>query len=287
LGWPLGRRRNRRVRLTGGALLPTAGLQRVAAGVKRRARLGLLLALALAVAGAAVGAHYYLTRSQHFALRAIRFSPTRHVSAEALQARAGVALGTNLFRVDLGELAREIAQEPWIDTAHARRELPSTLVVDVVEREPACLVALGEPLYLADARGSVFKRANPDETAGLPVVTGIERDRYLAEPVEARAQVRDALALAAAFAERAGRPAVGEIHVDRVQGATLYFAAGGTGVRIGHVDDTLAQRLRRFDAVWGALAASGEKPRLIYLDNRARPDRVTVKLAGAAVTQGS
>ena len=48
------------------------------------------------------------------------------------------------------------------------------------------------------------------------------------------------------------------------------------------VDDTLGERLRRYDAVAQALREGGEEPRLIYVDNRARPDRVTVKLASAA-----
>ncbi|HZS42527.1 MAG TPA: FtsQ-type POTRA domain-containing protein [Polyangia bacterium] len=296
--WPFGRRRNRRVRSGArAAAAPSAAAELargVASGLKRRGRGALVGVLALALAGSAAAAHHYVTRASYFAVRALRFSPTRHVGADSLEARAGVALGTNLFRVDLGELERDILQEPWIESAHARRELPSTVVVDVVEREAACVVALGSlaqdaaaasgPLYLADARGAVFKRATPDEAAGLTVVTGIERDRYLAEPERARAQVRDALALVRAWSA-AARPAAGEAHYDLVFGYTLYTVAGGVGVRIGRVDETLAARLSRFDAVWSALARAGERPRLIYLDNRARPDRVTVKLAGGAQTK--
>jgi hypothetical protein len=40
-------------------------------------------------------------------------------------------------------------------------------------------------------------------------------------------------------------------------------------------------RLARLDAVLAALDVTGERPRLVYVDNRARPDRVTVKLASA------
>ena len=75
----------------------------------------------------------------------------------------------------------------------------------------------------------------------------------------------------------AGRPPLGEVHWDRSVGITLY-TRDAVGVRLGRNDD-LDLRLRRFDAVWAELAKTGEKPRVIYLDNRARPDRVTVKLA--------
>jgi cell division protein FtsQ len=164
---------------------------------------------------------------------------------------------------------------------HVRRELPSTVVLDVVEREAACAVAL-DAIYLADSDGSVFKRATPDEAAVTPVVTGIAREDYLAQPAEARALIRQGLQALAAWRATLERPPVGEVHVDRIAGVTLYTDRG-VGVRLGIVDGTLPERLRRFDAVAEALQAGHEEPRFIYVDNRARPDRVTVKLASAAV----
>jgi cell division protein FtsQ len=281
-GWPFGRRSNRRVAARSGdertrssraASAAAAG----AAALRRSARLTLGVGLLLCSGGGALAAHRFLMRSPHFAVAAVRFSPLVHVSAESLGARAGVALGTPLFRVDLDAVAHAVAEEPWVESARARRELPSTVVVDVVERQAACLVALG-PLYLADARGVVFKRASPDEAAALPVVTGVAREAYLSDPERALASVREALAALAAWRRGGARPPVGEVHCDPPFGLTLY-SAGGTGVRVGRVDGELDARLGRFDAVWEALQARGERARLIYLDNRARPDRVTVKLA--------
>ncbi|HEY1586710.1 MAG TPA: cell division protein FtsQ/DivIB, partial [Polyangia bacterium] len=163
--------------------------------------------------------------------------------------------------------------------AHVRRELPSTLVIDVVEREAACAVAFGA-LYLADSDGNVFKRAAPDEAAALPVITGIGRDDFLAQPDAARDELRQALHAVAAWRESGARPPIGEAHVDRIAGVTLYTDRG-VGVRLGVVDDSLPARLGRYDAVRAALDEASETPRLFYVDNRARPDRVTVKLASA------
>jgi hypothetical protein len=58
-------------------------------------------------------------------------------------------------------------------------------------------------------------------------------------------------------------------------------------VRLGVIDDTLAARLARYDAVAGALDGGGEQARIIYVDNRARPDRVTVKLASTQLSAHS
>jgi cell division protein FtsQ len=275
--WPFGRRGNRRVRTTQ-TRLPVVKPETPEAlvGKRKKKQLATIALLLAGVAGASFGGFRFVTTSSHFSVRALKFSTLKHASADALSARAGVALGTNLFAVDLKEIARDVSQEPWVQSAHARRELPSTIVVDVVERQARCVVAFGA-LYLADATGAVFKRANPDEAAALPVVTGVDRDTYLSDPERARAQVREAVAVIDAWTV-APRPALGEVHLDRLLGATVYTAQAGVAVRFGRVDETLKARLQRFDAVWSALESAGEKPRLIYLDNRARPDRVTVKL---------
>lgn len=259
--------------------------KRVGAVVAGWRRTLIVVGVGVTLVGAGVAARWYLLHARHFALTVVRVSPTRHVTAESLIARAGVPLGINLFAVDRDAVARAVSQEPWVKRVHVRRELPSTLAIDVVEREAACSVALG-PLYLSDGDGDVFKRATPDEAAALPVVTGVARDEYVDEPDKAHAAIRAALAAVRAWRTIAARPPVGEAHVDRRGDVTLYTERG-VGVRIGAVDDTIAARLHRFDVVAAALQQSGEEARLIYVDNRARPDRVTVKLASAQVAAHS
>lgn len=283
-GWSLfGRRGNRRVRHSSPALprppRPPLWASVWAALVAWR-RSFLVAAVGMMLAAGAWAGRWYVTHARHFALTEVRVSPTAHVNAEALIARANVPVGVNLFAIDRDEVAHAVSQEPWVARAHVRRELPSTLMIDVVEREPACTVAFGA-LYLADGDGYVFKRATAEEAAGLPVVTGIVRDDYVAQPDRAREQLRQALRAIAAWRASAARPPLGEVHVDRIAGVTLYTDRG-VGVRLGVVDDTLPARLARYDAVAGALDGGGEQARVVYVDNRARPDRVTVKLASAS-----
>ncbi|HWE26644.1 MAG TPA: FtsQ-type POTRA domain-containing protein [Polyangia bacterium] len=288
--WSLfGQRGNRRVRTATPPALPRAPrppLWTTAWGALVAWRRSLLVAaVGVTLAASAWAGRWYVTHARHFALHDVRVSATAHVSAEALVARANVPLGVNLFAIDRDEVARAVSQEPWVARAHVRRELPSTLMIDVVEREPACAVAFGA-LYLADGDGNVFKRGTPEEAASLPVVTGIGRDEYVAQPEHARDELRAALRAIAAWRARGDRPALGEVHIDRIGGVTLYTDRG-IGVRLGAVDDTLPARLARYDAVTSALQEGGEEARLVYVDNRARPDRVTVKLASAQLSAHS
>ena len=253
-GWSIfGRRGNRRVRSATPALPrpPRPPLwASVWHGLVAWRRSFLVAAVGMALAGAAWAGRWYVTHSRHFAVRSVRVSPTVHVTAEALIARAAVPLGVNLFAIDRDEVAHVVSQEPWVARAHVRRELPSTLVIDVVEREAACTVAFGA-LYLADADGNVFKRATPDEAAGLPVVTGVSRDDFLAEPDSARAELRQALHAISVWRESSGRAPIGEVHVDRAtgRGGVTLYTDRGVGVRLGVVDDSLPARLGRYDAV--------------------------------------
>ena len=180
--WSLfGRRGNRRVRHSSPALprppRPPLWVSVWAALVAWR-RSFLVAGVGMMLAAGAWAGRWYVTHARHFALTEVRVSPTAHINAEALIARANVPVGVNLFAIDRDDVARAVSQEPWVARAHVRRELPSTLMIDVVEREPACTVAFGA-LYLADGDGYVFKRATPEESAALPVVTGIGRDDYV------------------------------------------------------------------------------------------------------------
>jgi cell division protein FtsQ len=287
--WSLfGRGGNRRVRSSSPALPrpPRPPLWRSAWGALVAWRRSLLVAgVGMALAAGAWAGRWYVTHSRHFAVRAVHVSPTAHVTADAIVARAAVPLGVNLFAVDRDDVARAVSQEPWVARAHVRRELPSTLMVDVVEREAVFTVAFGA-LYLADGDGNIFKRATPEEAVTLPVVTGLQREDYVGQPDRVREELRQALRAVALWRGKGDRPPLGEIHVDRIAGVTVYTDRG-VGVRVGVVDDTLPARLGRYDAVAAAVARGGETPRLVYVDNRARPDRVTVKLASAQLSAHS
>ncbi len=288
--WPFGRKAmNRRVRPAAAPpimVLPDEKTKKTPSRWPSLRLMGKIAGALWAAAALSTGAFFgwrFLTRSEKFAIREVRVDNVAHVSAESVRARAGLELGSNLFAADLDGAAREVQADPWIAQVKLRRELPSVVVIDVVEREPACVLAFGA-LYLADAHGEAWKRATPDEAAGLPVVTGIPRDGYVDDREASQAMVREALAALAVWREKPGRPSVGEVHVDAADGVTFYTANDVVGVRVGPGDgaDPAAswrERLARYDAVAASLAESGEKPRLILVDGRAQPDRVTVRLA--------
>lgn len=273
-----------------GATLPNGVSAKVAAtarrGLLRGFWLGLwraALALVLCVVAAAglYGARHLLRTRPEFAVRAVRVSPTTHVRAEQLLALGGVAPGQNLFAVDLGEVRARVAAEPWLRSVRVQRELPATISIVVEEHEPAALIAL-ESLYLVSTDGVVFKRATPDEALGRPVITGLGREFFLEARDESQSLIREALDAERVYREAERRPPLGELHVDAIHGLLLYTQSG-TAIRLGRGQPAeLRQRLARLDAVLAALGREPAAPQAIYLDNRAHPEHVTVRLASTA-----
>ncbi len=233
-----------------------------------------------ALAGALYGGRYFVYHSPRLALREVRITGTRHLSPALIQQRATVELGTNLLHIDSDAVAARLQNEPWIKRARVRRELPSTLHIDLVEHEPAALVSL-ESLYLCDSDGLVFKRAHPSEYGELTVITGIGRAGYVLEPAYARAQIVSALAALARYRQESNRPPIGEVHIDRFVGVTLYTRQG-VALQLGQGDAAeLDARLARFDVLWRRLSRSEQRPQMVYLNNRAHPDHLTVRFAGS------
>jgi cell division protein FtsQ len=247
---------------------------RVAARLRPIVPYSIAVGIAALLGASVYGGWRYLMASPRFELRELRWSTLRHVSPESLAARLPFSVGENLLRIDLDAAARALAADPWVESARLRRRLPGAIVVDVREREPAAALLLDE-LYLTDRDGRIFKRASLAEADGLVVISGLDREQALDEPVTTAAAIRRALALADAWSA-GGRPAISEIALDPSVGATLFLRTGGAEVRLGQGD--LAARLKLYDTIALDLAQRGESARAILLDSTKRPDRVAVRL---------
>ena len=240
--------------------------------------LGVLVALGALSLGGYVGYHF-ITSSHYFSVRKVTFSATEHVSSEELRALAALSSKDNVFSVDLAAVAGRVASHPWVLSAKARRRLPGEIHIQVVEQQAAAAVLMGA-MYLVNPKGDLFKRARYDEARALPLVTGIGRDEYEHNPREAKERIHVALDAILAYGSRKGRPLLGEVHVDERSSVTLYTRKTGLQIRLGR--GAFLAKLSRFDAVWAALGDRRRNLRVVRLDNRVRPERVTVRLADDA-----
>jgi cell division protein FtsQ len=74
--------------------------------------------------------------------------------------------------VDVAAIRRRLLQFGWVKDARVSRRLPDTLVIDIVERQPAALWQDKQRLALIDAQGVVLDRVPVDQMPDLPLLIG-------------------------------------------------------------------------------------------------------------------
>jgi cell division protein FtsQ len=297
-GW-FKRRRNQRVVVQRPSLFVLAS-EALHAVATRLALLGKVLATLACLAGAIVGGRQlvrHVVASPRFALREVRADATLHVSRDEILALADVEPGDRLLAVDTDAVAARVATHPWVATVRVRRQLPSALAIDVVERRAVASALLGT-LYLIDQSGRPFKRATLEEADGLTVITGVARDQYTLARGASEAAFREALSLLALYRAEdelavhrsgrggvpAARPPLSEIHVDPRVGYSLVLYDGGGEILLGR--DEWPAKLARLDEILAALGPRGPAAlRAVHLEGPSH-DRIAVRLAPAPAPGG-
>lgn len=214
-----------------------------------------------------------------FALKELTFSGLEQATEHELRRVSGIAAGQNLFLMDPSALERAMLQHPWISTIEVRRRFPSGVLVTATEHEPVAVTILGD-LYLVDREGEPFKRVQVGDNFDLPLITGLTREAYVADPVEAAAQLRRGLvaidAYRAAKLERTG--ALSEVRLE-VDGLTLITGKDGEEVRLSANPEEDA--FARLAKVRAELKRRSLRAEIIHLNNRSRPGWVAVKVTAA------
>jgi cell division protein FtsQ len=81
--------------------------------------------------------------------------------------------------VDLEGTRARLLRFGWIKEARVHRRLPDTLVIEVVERQPAAIWQNARELSLIDAEGVVLEPVRIDAMPELPLVIGANANRHL------------------------------------------------------------------------------------------------------------
>ena len=83
--------------------------------------------------------------------------------------------------LDLSGTRQRLLQFGWIREARVSRRLPDTLVVDIVERQPAAIWQNRERLSLIDSTGVVLEPVRVDAMPDLPLLIGTAANRRVGE----------------------------------------------------------------------------------------------------------
>ncbi|MBN1826033.1 MAG: FtsQ-type POTRA domain-containing protein [Candidatus Eisenbacteria bacterium] len=204
---------------------------------RRVAAVGLLVV----VAGVSYGferGRVWLVAEGRFPITEIRVEGNDLLWEGEVLETARVERGTNLFRLDAGEVERRLEEWPWIRSARVRRRPPGTVRIRVEEARPWLLALEGGEARFVDRSGVEFPTLGKEERIDLPLLTG---------PAARRGEVVPLLAAAFPPDEDWVSRCAAEVRIDSSGAVAFREMRFGARVRFGA--DRFARKAARLESV--------------------------------------
>jgi cell division septal protein FtsQ len=206
-------------------------LKRAGRTLVRSVKLAVVLAAVPVLAYGGWRGYRVLTTTERLAIETIEIAGAFRVSEDDIHDLAGIEEGDNILSFSESAVAGKIRGNPWIKDVDISRSLPSTVTIEVTEREPLALMKL-DAMYVMDASGVVFKKYSPEDGLDLPVITGLTADGLRETTGELEEGLRDLLRTLKGR-EGFNLAKVSEIHADRVFGLSVYTLDEGVRLDVG------------------------------------------------------
>jgi cell division protein FtsQ len=248
---------------------------RLLAAIKLGAGLAVVIGTAVAVA---FSVHRYALTTPRFALKELELVGQKRLTAARIQQLGGLEKGKNLFSLDAEGAERRILEDPWVASVRITRQLPTTLRVELSERDAAAVAAVGDRLYLLTSEGEPFKLVEPGDPIDLPVLTGIEPETLARDRARALERLRGAISLVKDYGKLASSriQPIEEVHLAPSGDVSLVIGKDGTTLELGAAP--FARKLTMAEQVLSEMRRKGRAPGIVFLDNQAHPERVVVRM---------
>ena len=238
---------------------------------------GVVVAIAAALA-VAWGVLRYTVSTPRFAVKTVELEGAERLTQARVSQLMGLELGTNIFKFEPERAEQMLLQDPWIRQVKVTRRLPNTLRVELEERDATAVAAIGEKLYLVTRTGEPFKELETKDPFDLPVVTGVLAENLAKDRPREIARIAIALEVLRHWQKIPSSQVypVQEVHLS--EGGDVVLTVGKTGLTLHLGRGPFRRKLLMGDRVIERLARRGRVPGIIFLDNRAHPDRVVVRM---------
>jgi cell division protein FtsQ len=132
-----------------------------------------ILLFFLVIAGFFFGlAKVYLSliNCDDFAVKKTEIACRREAVGRDIRALLNASRLNNLLLLDIGRLRDRVEAHRWVKEARLRKVFPSTLRIDLTEREPAAVLKAGESFLMVDREGVWLEQLAAREEADLPLL---------------------------------------------------------------------------------------------------------------------
>lgn len=132
---------------------------------------GTVIMLVIVFAAAAVLGVKLLVRQ--FSIKEIIVSGNYHLDRDDIIGSINIKNGDPLLNVQFKDVNERLGKNPWIKEVSLKKQLPGTLLIDIVEAVPKALLRIKRKLYLIDREGRILERIKGDSMLFLPVIKDI------------------------------------------------------------------------------------------------------------------
>lgn len=251
------------------------GVARVLIAFKVLWSLAIVLGSAL---GLAWGVYRYATTSARFAVKDVVAQGFSRLSKEQVLAESGIRLGENLFKLDLALVERRLLRNPWVAQVRVARRLPSSVDIEIQEREAAALALVLGQLFLVNRQGETFKPVTPQDPTDLPLITGIAVEDGPRDTSLYRQRIALGLDVLSHYSQsrlaKSYQPQ--EVHLTPGGEAIMTLGHKGTTLHLG--TGPWSSKFVMAERVLARLQAQRSSPAIVFMDNRANPNRVVVRV---------
>lgn len=176
-------------------------------------------------------AGFVFLHSSVFEIRNIEVKGNKLLAQDKIIELSGLTLGTNIFKQNFQKTEEKIKLNPMVKTVILKRHFPSTVELDIVERQALALIPVTDGFIQVDFDGYYLNKLENTAKINQPYITGIKNVNGAA----GKKIVSDKLAVGLAFLAK--MPAslkneVSEINVSDEDNVVLY-TIGGAPVRLG------------------------------------------------------
>ena len=117
-----------------------------------------------------VKAYQVCTTSDYFAITEITVTGNSQVKTKDILEVCGLKKGENSLKVKIQQAEQALVQNPWIENAAIRRELPGRFIITIKERVPLFSARKNSRLYYVNAQGQLIAPVSPKDFRSLPVL---------------------------------------------------------------------------------------------------------------------
>ena len=143
----------------------------------------LMLALVASAAGVPAMARQQfaaIAASAGFEVRRVEVRGVKRLNELKVYERALAQRNRAMPLVDVQSLRDDLMELSWVADARVSRQLPDTLVIDIVERKPHAVLQLPGKLVLIDETGHQLEPISPARARGKLVLSGAEAGKQVA-----------------------------------------------------------------------------------------------------------